>query len=69
MSQLDWQNVVAISVVSITLAYVGRRAWRKLSNRNAPGCGSCDDCPAEKSVSPQVIGVQSLINSARQTKQ
>ncbi len=65
MSQLDWQNLAAIAVVSITLAYVARRIWRKLTRRNGIGCGTCGDCPAEKSAGLEVIGVQSLIDSTR----
>jgi len=68
VSQLDWQNLAAITIVSITLVYVGRRVWVKLSRRSGIGCGKCGDCPVEKSASPQVIGVQSLIESAGQRK-
>lgn len=40
-----WQDILARLMVFLAAAYVVRFAWRSLSGRSSPGCGSCGNCP------------------------
>lgn len=61
----DWQNIAAPGVVLLAVLYVARQAWLKLARREAPGCGSCGSCPAEKSREPGIISPDTLLHSVR----
>jgi hypothetical protein len=41
-----WQDVVALTLVAVALAYLARRAWRTLARRPSGGCATgCGACP------------------------
>jgi hypothetical protein len=49
----DWQQLVALTCVSIALFILGRRIWRFSKGSPQPG-GSCATCPVhEGSTAPQ----------------
>ena len=63
---LDVQNILALGVVAMAAAYLGRLGWRTLSARKAAGCGTCGSCPSTKSSEPgAVVSVDQLVDSAR----
>ncbi|MCH7726894.1 MAG: FeoB-associated Cys-rich membrane protein [Planctomycetes bacterium] len=46
----DWQILPAIGLVTISVGYLGFRAWLLFARKKSGGCGGgCSNCPTEKS--------------------
>jgi hypothetical protein len=46
---LAWQTWIAIALCLAAAAYVLRRAWLAVAERNVEGCGSgCGKCPSSE---------------------
>ncbi len=47
---MGWQDVAALGLVGVALAYLGRRMWRTIAGaRGAAGCAKgCGACPSAK---------------------
>ena len=39
-----WQDIVAISLITVAAAYVIRRIWYSITGRQKPCCTSCSAC-------------------------
>ncbi len=43
------QTYVALFIVALAAAYLGRRSWKFVAGRRSAGCGSaCGSCPASE---------------------
>jgi hypothetical protein len=57
------QNVIAISIVALAVAYLMLRGWQFFAARSAKGCGSgCGNCPASEGNGrgPAVVSIAQL---------
>ena len=43
---VDWQTVIALSLIAVATVYVIRRGWRALSGKRTVACGTCPNCAA-----------------------
>lgn len=52
----NWQDIVALSIVSIAVLYVAYSVYRRLRRRETGACGGgCFGCTQPETESPQVI--------------
>jgi hypothetical protein len=59
------ENLLALSIVVVAVAYLARRTWGVLAGKRRGGCGACAGCPSEQADSVrQVISVESLIRKS-----
>lgn len=56
----DWQNVIAIGIVALAMAYLARHFYRRLTRRVTGGCGSCGTCPSGDQQSSTAVPLVSL---------
>jgi len=49
LDQLDWQTVVALTIVGVAIGILIRKSWKTLFGPSS-GCGtSCNSCPSSTS--------------------
>ena len=60
--EIDWQQAVALGLVALAAAYIGRRAWRRfLSNSMCAACAGCGDGKAEQTLQGRtIVPIESL---------
>jgi hypothetical protein len=51
-----WQDIAALSCVTLAVMYIAWRVLRKLARRSGSSCGGCSSCePAKPSDSPSQL--------------
>jgi hypothetical protein len=56
------QDILAISIVAVSAAFLMRRAWQRLAHRSGGTCGSCADCGSHGS--QQLISISPDLSHA-----
>lgn len=74
MSGIDWQNIIAITLVAIAAIYLAWRVRSVFARRKSKGCGAgCSTCSQEAKLSsaPEevVIPIEDLAASIRKIRQ
>jgi hypothetical protein len=42
------QDFLALTIVALAAAYLGRFGWQRIASKRIGGCGSCDNCASEQ---------------------
>jgi hypothetical protein len=58
---LDWQNVIVLTVVAGSALYLAKQAVGLLQRKQGGGCTSCSKCSADKLPDEKTSSGQSLV--------
>ena len=66
----DWQSLTAIGVVTISVGFLGFRAWLLFARKKSGGCGGgCSNCPTEESGALEsFVSVEELMEQTKRVR-